>query len=75
MLATKGPLWKFFHGGEKQNTSHYKAYCLGCVSHHALNSIPRNANGDPDVQKVKNEQWFIDGEILAITEEPHSDSP
>ena len=28
------PLWSFFHRGEKQNTSHYKAYCTGCVHHY-----------------------------------------
>ncbi|KAH9981890.1 hypothetical protein BJV74DRAFT_852951 [Russula compacta] len=46
MPPTKGPLWKFFYTtGEKQNKSHYKAYCLGCVSHHASAEIPLNANG------------------------------
>lgn len=62
MPPTKGPLWKFFHAGEKQNSSHYKAYCLRCVSHHASTELPLNADGDPDIPKVKNEKWFIDGE-------------
>ena len=28
------PLWLFFYCGEKQNTSHYKAYCKGCVKYY-----------------------------------------
>jgi hypothetical protein len=27
-------LWPFFHRGEKQNSSHFRAYCKGCVTHH-----------------------------------------
>jgi hypothetical protein len=27
-------LWPFFHCGEKQNSSHFRAYCKGCVAHH-----------------------------------------
>jgi hypothetical protein len=58
----KGPLWKFFPIGEKQNSSHYKAYCFGCVSHHAPTDLPLNADSNPDIPKVQNEKWFIDGE-------------
>ena len=25
-------LWTHYHHGEKQNKSHYKAYCKGCVT-------------------------------------------
>ncbi|KAH9964092.1 ribonuclease H-like domain-containing protein [Russula compacta] len=66
MPPTKGPLWKFFYTtGEKQNKSHYKAYCLGCVSHHASAKIPLNANGDPDIPKVKEKEWFKEACIAA----------
>ncbi|KAH9992994.1 hypothetical protein BJV74DRAFT_877825 [Russula compacta] len=66
MPPTKGPLWKFFYTtGEKQNKSHYKAYCLGCVSHHASAEIPLNANGDPDIPKVKEKEWFKEACIAA----------
>jgi hypothetical protein len=27
-------LWPFFHHREKQNSSHFKAYCKGCMTHH-----------------------------------------
>jgi hypothetical protein len=26
-------IWLFFHHGEKQNTSHWKTHCKGCVRH------------------------------------------
>jgi hypothetical protein len=26
-------VWSAYHRGEKQNKSHYKAYCKGCVQH------------------------------------------
>jgi hypothetical protein len=75
MPPNKGPLWKFFHIGEKQNSSHYKDYCLGCVSHHATTNLPLNADGNPDIPKVKNEKWLIDGEGLTdITERPCSET-
>jgi hypothetical protein len=34
-MAPKPPkdFWLFFHHGEKQNTSHWKAHCKGCVRH------------------------------------------
>jgi hypothetical protein len=31
MPPTKGPLWKFYYQGEKQNSSQFKAYCKGCI--------------------------------------------
>jgi hypothetical protein len=26
-------IWSSYHHGKKQNWSHYKAYCKGCVCH------------------------------------------
>ncbi|KAJ6494246.1 hypothetical protein C8R45DRAFT_866803, partial [Mycena sanguinolenta] len=34
MAPARSGVWKFFHAGEKQNSSHYKAYCLGCIESH-----------------------------------------
>ncbi|KAK6980553.1 DUF659 domain-containing protein [Favolaschia claudopus] len=34
MPAPKGKLWDFFPRGDKQNASHHKAYCLGCINIH-----------------------------------------
>ncbi|THU77624.1 hypothetical protein K435DRAFT_701928 [Dendrothele bispora CBS 962.96] len=31
MPPKRGPLWNFFHQGEKSNSSHYRAVCLGCI--------------------------------------------
>jgi hypothetical protein len=33
MGAPQGPIWDFFYPGAKQNTSHYQAFCLGCIRH------------------------------------------
>jgi hypothetical protein len=60
MPPSKGPLWKFFYAGEKQNTAQHKAYCLGCVFYHSLtNSTPQTDK--PNIPKIKDKQWFKDG--------------
>ncbi|KAF7368096.1 DUF659 domain-containing protein [Mycena sanguinolenta] len=33
MPAPLGPIWEFFYQGEKQNSAHSQAYCLGCIRH------------------------------------------
>ena len=38
-------LWTFFHHGEKQNSSHFRAHCKGCVSYHLLQAA---LLADPD---------------------------
>ena len=38
-------LWTFFHRGEKQNSSHFRAHCKGCVSYHLLQAT---LLADPD---------------------------
>ena len=43
------PLWSFFHRGEKQNTSHYKAYCKGCVHHYVTEAKLRDQSDDSEL--------------------------
>ncbi|KAF5349830.1 hypothetical protein D9757_015258 [Collybiopsis confluens] len=31
MSPKKGPLWEFYHAGDKQNRVHHRAYCLFCI--------------------------------------------
>ncbi|KAF9066635.1 hypothetical protein BDP27DRAFT_1423666 [Rhodocollybia butyracea] len=31
MARQKGEMWQFFWKGQKENSSHHRAYCLGCV--------------------------------------------
>jgi hypothetical protein len=31
MPPSKGPIWDHFLPGEKQNGSHIRAYCRGCI--------------------------------------------
>ena len=31
MVPTKGILWTYFLAGEKQNGSHIRAHCWGCI--------------------------------------------
>jgi hypothetical protein len=60
MPPSKGPLWEFFYAGEKQNSTHNKAYCLGCIRHHVLSNANRDGSS-LNIAKVKGEQWFKDG--------------
>ncbi|KAJ7206663.1 ribonuclease H-like domain-containing protein [Mycena pura] len=51
MPPKKMPLWAYFVEGEKQNSSHSKAFCKGCLNQHkpALpNVIDVDAAGDSD---------------------------
>ncbi|KAE9402348.1 hypothetical protein BT96DRAFT_991320 [Gymnopus androsaceus JB14] len=40
MPPKKGPLWEFFHQGEKKNSSHYHAFCLACLKQHQPEGLP-----------------------------------
>lgn len=51
-----GKLWPFFHKGELQNSSHYKAFCNGCIE-------DKLALEPPDPTK---EQKFKAGEIHSL---------
>ncbi len=56
----KGPLWDhFFDSCVRQNSSHNKAYCYGCIDHHWPAHIPIDL--DRNLLTYADEQWFKDG--------------
>lgn len=66
-MRTSGELWDYFYRGEKQNKSHYKAYCYGCIKHHAPDYIKHQSN--LDLTTLNGENWFPQGlHILTINE-------
>ena len=60
MPPAKGPLCKFFHVREKQNSSQYKAHCFGCVNQHWLNDVAINVD-DENILELQAEVWFTTG--------------
>ncbi|KAJ7166407.1 ribonuclease H-like domain-containing protein [Mycena crocata] len=49
MAPGKSPLWDHFYRGAKKNSSHYHAYCLGCLLVHrpATNGEPIDVDEEP----------------------------
>ncbi|KAJ6564768.1 hypothetical protein B0H19DRAFT_942310 [Mycena capillaripes] len=69
MPPKKSDIWAFFHQGEKQNSSHFKAYCLGCINIHrppagsANNVMDVDADGngeDFSEPLLATQAWFDD---------------
>jgi hypothetical protein len=66
-MCLKGPLWEFFHKGEKQNSAHYKAYCLGCINSRrpagagTSNAINIDSDSDAESPGPSAEAWFQAG--------------
>ncbi|KAF7341516.1 DUF659 domain-containing protein [Mycena venus] len=66
MPTPKGDLWKYYYPGAKQNSSHYRAYCLGCINVHrpasAGSSVdPMEVDSDSNDQSLGlTEEWFND---------------
>ena len=62
------PLWPFFHRGEKQNASHYRAYCKGCVGHYMAEAKLRDLSDDSELDAVakvvKEKNLFTAGALL-----------
>jgi hypothetical protein len=65
MVAPRSDLWNYFWKGGKQNTSHFKAYCYGCIKHHRPNNVPINLTADEDgpseYGSLAREDWFAEG--------------
>jgi hypothetical protein len=58
-------LWKWFYKGERQNTTHFKAYCWSCIADSGPPNAQQrcNANGDaPTFGWMTREGWFTSGE-------------
>jgi len=49
-------VWSAYHRGEKQNGSHYKAYCKGCVRHKEAQA------------ELLHPSWLLPAEINAESE-------
>lgn len=60
MPPTKGALWNYFLVGTKQNGSHVRAHCLGCLEKErpAGTTLELDDNGNP---KLTSESWVIEG--------------
>lgn len=55
-MRISGELWEYFYRGEKQNKSHYKAYC---IKYHAPNYVKSQSN--LDLTNLNGENWFTPG--------------
>ncbi len=70
MPPSKSPIWNYFLPGAKQNASHIRAHCHGCIekAHPAGEAVELDDEGNP---KLSSESWVIDGkQILRNTLEP-----
>ncbi|KAJ7435413.1 ribonuclease H-like domain-containing protein [Mycena latifolia] len=56
MAPSKSPLWKFFHRGGKKNSSHFDAYCLGCINACRPATEPIDVDAEPAA--VLGRDWF-----------------
>ena len=65
MPPTKGPLWDHFLAGTKQNGSHIRAHCHGCIERKrpAGDIVEYDENGNPKL--VSTNAWVVEGK-------PHS---
>lgn len=65
-------LWPFFYHGEKQNTSHWKAYCKGCVRHaeaqaELLDEDLNLAEMDAGSQQIAKNKLYVDGVLILLS--------
>ncbi|KAF9262759.1 hypothetical protein L218DRAFT_1000321 [Marasmius fiardii PR-910] len=58
MARTQGPLWEFFHR-EKQDATHYKAYCYGCLKSNRSQEIQQDAAIDFE-KDLESQSWFAE---------------
>lgn len=55
-------MWAFFLPGEKQNSAHTCAHCLGCIEKHrpSTAAIELNAKGNAKMPLVS-DTWVVEG--------------
>lgn len=60
MPPMKGPLWDYFLAGAKQNGSHIRAHCRGCLekARPAGATVELDEDGEP---KMSSEPWVVEG--------------
>ncbi len=61
MPPSKGPIWKHFLPGEKQNGSHLRAHCLGCIEKQRPAGVAIEFD-DEGKAKLLLESWVTEGE-------------
>jgi hypothetical protein len=69
MPPSKGPLWKFYYQGQKQNSSQFKAYCKGCVQHHRIEDELIDVD-EPDMEADVvdvTQGWYKTGKLSLVT--------
>ena len=60
MPPMKGPIWEFFLAGEKQNGSHNRAHCRGCVEKHRPDGASIELDDEGNT-KLSSESWVVEG--------------
>ena len=60
MPPAKGPLWQFFLAGEKQNASHVRAYCHGCLEAIRPKDDAVELDGDGNAV-LRTKSWVVEG--------------
>jgi len=60
MPPSKSPIWNYFLSGAKQNASHIRAHCRGCIekARPAGEAVELDDEGNP---KLSSESWVIEG--------------
>ena len=60
MPPAKDPIWKHFLTGERQNKSHVRAHCRGCIEKERPENeaIELDDDGRP---KLSSQSWVIEG--------------
>ena len=66
MPPSKGPLWVHFLSGAKQNGSHIRAHCRGCIEKQrpAGDVTELDENGNP---KMSTEVWVAEGRLHSLS--------
>jgi hypothetical protein len=61
MPPTKDILWNYFLNGEKQNVSHIRAHCCGCIENACPPGevVELDDDGNP---RISSESWVVAGQ-------------
>jgi hypothetical protein len=64
-VDVKPLIWDYFHRGERQNKSHSKAHCYGCIEFHWPSHVPITVSDNDDEKSwylsLSSEVRFIEG--------------
>ena len=60
MPPAKGLIWQFFLPGEKQNNSHNRAHCRGCIENSRPEGLADEVDDEGNVL-LASESWVKDG--------------